>query len=232
VRVLSLGSTSIAAKAIAEDFTKATGHTVTFTIRPPFNIDAELAKSTFDVIVLSVPAMDAHDKAGDIAPNSRLPLARVGVAVGVKPGIPVPDVSTPEKFKAAVLAAKSLAQSDPSAPNTSGAIAGAAFAKLGITEDVKSKTQFGTGPEVGKRVADGGAEMGFLNISEFPAGVQLAGMFPTELQKYTVYEAAVMSKGSKDAAASALVKHLSMSGSMWQTAKLEPWSTYRAPPTQ
>ena len=40
VRVLSVGSTSTAARAIAEQFTQATGHQVSFTIRPPFAIDS------------------------------------------------------------------------------------------------------------------------------------------------------------------------------------------------
>ena len=58
VRVLSVGSTQIAAKAIAAEFERETGHKVTFTIRPPFNIDKELAEKTFDAVILSVPAMD------------------------------------------------------------------------------------------------------------------------------------------------------------------------------
>src|SRR6516165_7743257 len=73
VRVLSVGSTQIAAKAI---------------------------EKTFDAVILSVPAMDSHDAAGDLAPMSRVALARVGVAVVVKEGGFVPDISTPEKLKA------------------------------------------------------------------------------------------------------------------------------------
>ena len=46
VRVLSVGSTQIAAKAIAGEFEKQTGHKVIFTIRPPFNIEKELAEKT------------------------------------------------------------------------------------------------------------------------------------------------------------------------------------------
>jgi len=108
VRVLSVGSTQIAAKGIAGEFEKQTGHKVTFTIRPPFNIDKGLAEKTFDAVILSVPAMDDHDEAGDLVPMSRVALARVGVGVVVQEGGPVPDVSTPEKLKAAVLAARSL----------------------------------------------------------------------------------------------------------------------------
>src|SRR5215470_2578754 len=125
VRVLSVGSTQIAAKAIAAEFEKQSSHKVTFTIRAPFDIDKELAEKTFDAVILSVPAMDNHDEAGDLAPMSRVALARVGVGVVVKEGGPVPDVSTPEKLRAAVLAVRSLTHADPAIPNTSGAIAGA-----------------------------------------------------------------------------------------------------------
>jgi hypothetical protein len=115
---------------------------VTFTIQPPFNIDKGLAEKTFDAVILSVPAMDDHDEAGDLVPMSRVALARVGVGVVVQEGGPVPDVSTPEKLKAAVLAARSLTHTDPAIPNTSGAIAGAALAKLGILDEVKDKTRY------------------------------------------------------------------------------------------
>ena len=79
--MLSVGSTQIAAKAIAGEFEKQTGHKVIFTIRPPFNIEKELAEKTFDAVILSAPAMDNHDEAGDLMPMSRVALARVGVGV-------------------------------------------------------------------------------------------------------------------------------------------------------
>src|SRR5258708_18953858 len=100
VRVLSVGSTQVAAKAIAAEFEKQTRNKVTFTIRPPFDIDKELAEKTFDAVILSVPAMDNHDEAGDLAPMSRVALARVGVGVVVKESSFVPDVSTPPKLTA------------------------------------------------------------------------------------------------------------------------------------
>src|SRR6516165_9911910 len=126
VRVLSIGSTQIAAKAIATEFERETRHKVTFTIRPPFDIDKELAEKTFDAVILSVPAMDNHDEAGDLVPMSRVALARVGVGVVVKAG---------------VLAARSLTYTEPATPNTSGTIAGAALAKLGILDEIKGKTR-------------------------------------------------------------------------------------------
>jgi ABC-type molybdate transport system substrate-binding protein len=71
VRVLRVGSTQIAAKAIATEFEKQTGHKVNFTIRPPFDIDKVLAEKTFDAVILSVPAMDNHDEAADEPRSAR-----------------------------------------------------------------------------------------------------------------------------------------------------------------
>ncbi len=228
VRVLSVGSTQVATKAIAADFEKQTGHHVTFTIRPPFNIDKELAEKTFDAIIISVPAMDIHDKAGDLAPASRAALARVGVGVVVKEGGPVPDVSTPENLKAAVLAARSLTHTDPATPNTSGTIAGAALAKLGVLDEVKGKTRYAALAVGGDLVAKGEVEMGFFNLSEIPKGVTVAGPLPGPLQGYTVYDAAVLSNGSKDEAVAAFVKYLASAPAAvhWAAAKLEPATTY------
>jgi len=95
VRVLTVGSTQVAAKAIAADFEKQTRNQVAFTIRAPFEIDKELAAKTFDAIILSVPAMDNHDEAGDLAPMSRVALARVGVGVVVQEGAPSPTFRRP-----------------------------------------------------------------------------------------------------------------------------------------
>jgi molybdate transport system substrate-binding protein len=228
VRVLSVGSTQIAAKAIATEFEKQTGHKVTFTIRPPFDIDKELAEKTFDAVILSVPAMDNHDEAGDLAPMSRVALARVGVGVVVQEGGPVPDVSTPEKLKVAVLAARSLTHTDPAIPNTSGAIAAAAFAKLGILDEIKEKTRYATLASGGELVAKGEVKMGLFNLSEIPTGVTVAGALPAPLQRYTVYEAAELSKGSMDRGVTAFVKYLASApaAAHWSGAKLAPAETY------
>jgi len=159
---------------------------------------------------------------------SRVALARVGVGVVVQEGGPVPDVSTPEKLKSAVLAARSLTYTDRAIPNTCGAIAGAALAKLGILGEVKGKTRHASLAVGGELVAKGEVELGFFNLSEIPKGVTVAGALPGPLQGYTVYEAAVLSKGSTDQAATAFVKYLASApaAAHWEAAKLEPATTY------
>ncbi len=68
----------------------------------------------------------------------------------------------------------------------------------------------------------------FFNLSEIPKGVTVAGPLPGPLQGYTFYEAAVLSKGSRDKACAAFVKYLASApaAAHWEAAKLEPATTY------
>jgi len=71
---------------------------------------------------------------------------------------------------------------DPATPNTSGAIAGAALAKLGILDEIKGKTRHAALAVGGELVAKGEVELGFFNLSEIPKGVTVAGPLPGPLQ--------------------------------------------------
>ena len=50
------------------------------------------------------------------------PLGRIAVGVGVKAGAAVPDISTPEKFRSSLLAARGVAYADPSAGTSAGKV--------------------------------------------------------------------------------------------------------------
>ena len=62
----------------------------------------------------------------DMADTSRItgttPLGRIAVGVAVKAGAKVPDVSTPQKFVAALLAAKGVGYADPKAGTSAGRV--------------------------------------------------------------------------------------------------------------
>jgi Bacterial extracellular solute-binding protein len=92
-----------------------------------------------DVLVLSRTGIDTLAKQGKIAPGSDFTLAGSGVAIAVKAGAAKPDMSTPQALKGALLKAKSIAYSEPSA-------SGVYFAKLlermGIAEQMKAKTKY------------------------------------------------------------------------------------------
>src|SRR5262249_15075185 len=104
------------------------------------------------------------------------------------------------------------------------AITGAALAKLGILDGIKGKTRHASLAVGGELVAKGEVELGFFNLSEIPKGVTVAGALPGPLQGYTVYEAAVLSKGSTAEAVTAFVKYLASAGlpALGGGATLEP----------
>src|SRR6266446_2935338 len=194
LRVLTVGSTQFAAKAIAEEFSKRTGHHVTFTVTAPFLIEKELAGKAFDVVIVSVPQMEALERSGQLGAGSRLPISRVGVGVVVREGAPAPDISTVESFKRTMLAARSITYSDPAVPNLSGAVAVQALSKAGILEEIKPKARIamlGPGAEL---IIKGEAELGFFNLSEVLPGLRVIGPIPAPLQGYTFYEAALLAR--------------------------------------
>jgi molybdate transport system substrate-binding protein len=63
---------------------------------------------------------------------------------------------------------------------------------------------------VGEAVAAGEAELGIQQLSELMpvSGVEIAGPLPGNLQKFTVFAAAVLSRAHEKQAAAALLAHI------------------------
>ena len=228
IRVLSVGAVQNAVRPLAVDFSKETGHKIVFTVGSPAVVAQKLKDGeTFDAVIVSEPAMDALDKEGIVNPESRVRLANTGIAVAVRAGAPVPNLSTPEAFKEALLAAKSLVYGDPTLPNQSGEKAEQILAKAGILDALKPKLRIVPGQaESQDLIAKGEVEMGLYNLSEIPEskGLKIAGPVPAPLQLTTTYEGALMSDGSVPQAAREFIRFLSDpdARAKWLAAKLEP----------
>ena len=225
LRVLSLGSVQIAAKALAADFTEATGEPVLLTIVAPNEISQKLAGASYDMVICSVPAMEALDQAGALQAGSRSPLSRVGIGVMVREGAPLPDVSTPEAFKQTLLAARSIVHGDPAIPNQSGVVTMRILAKAGILEAIKGKARSANLADGFAMVAKGEVELALFNLVELPAGVRLAGPVPAPLQDYTSYETAVLAKGAAPEVAQAFIKLMisAPARKIWEASSLEAY---------
>jgi molybdate transport system substrate-binding protein len=223
LRVLSLGSVQIAVKALAADFSKTTGDQVKLTIVAPSEISGKLAAATYDMVICSVPAMEALDKAGALRAGSRSPLSRVGIGVMVRDGAALPDVSTPEAFKKTLLAARSIVHGDPAVPNQSGVVTMKILANAGILDAIKTKARSANLAEGFAMVAKGEVELALFNLVELPAGVRLAGPVPAPLQEYTSYETAVLAKGAAPDQAQAFIKLMTSAPArkIWEASSLE-----------
>ena len=114
IRVLSVGAVQNAVRALAADFGTESGHRVVLTFGAPVVVTQKIKDGeVFDAVIVSEPAMDRLDQDGVVNPESRVPLAKTGMGVAVRAGAPLPDLSTPEAFKQALLAAKSVVYGDP-----------------------------------------------------------------------------------------------------------------------
>lgn len=187
-------------------FEKATGNKVKLSSKGGPEINADLKSGAADLVITNTEIVDDLAKNGTVASGGNTLLMISKVAVGVKTGAPRPDVSTPEKLKAALLAAKTVGYSQGS----SGRHFQTVIQKLGIADAVKAKAVIVQGRPVGAALASGEAEIGVQQVAELRpvAGVDVIGELPPELQKHIPYSAGVGAKAKDAATARALVAFL------------------------
>ena len=156
----------------------------------------------FDVAVITPAALDQLAGKGKIAPGTKVELARVAIGVMVRPGAKIPDISTVDAFRQALLDAKSVAYIDPASGGSSGIYLDKLFEKMGVADAVRAKARLKRGGYVADLLVSGDAELGIHQISEIVPvkSVTLVGPLPVEIQNYTVY-AGALSAATKDAAA-------------------------------
>jgi molybdate transport system substrate-binding protein len=227
IRVLAVRAPEVAIRNLAADFAKETGHQVIFTIGSPAVVMQKIkANEVHDAVIVSEPAMDLLDRDGIVNPESRVRLANTGIGVAVRDGAPLPDLSTPDAFKQALLAAKSIVYGDV-LPNQSGEKVEKILGQLGILDALRPKIRIVSGHANSQPlIAKGEIELGLYNLSEIPEGkgVKLAGPVPAPLQLLTTYEGALMSDGSVPEAARAFIRFLASADARdrWIAARLEP----------
>jgi molybdate transport system substrate-binding protein len=208
IHVMSSNALKSVLQELAPQFEKATGHKVTTSFAPAADLKGRIDKGeAFDVAILTAPLIDELVKHSRVAAGTRSDLAKSLVGVAVRKGAPRPDLSSPEAFKQALLAAKSIAYVGTGA---SGAGLRGVFEKLGIAQEMKAKTKLLSGVSAADAVAKGEAELGFTQVSEIlpVAGAELAGPLPAGLEVVTVFTMAGASSARQPEAALAFLRFL------------------------
>lgn len=144
---------------------------------------------------------------GKLRAGSRIPFARSSTGLAVRAGVPKPDISTPEKLKNVLLAAKAVSYS-------AGA-SGMHFVKiikdLGIESAIAAKRVTPKpGELVGAVVARGDADIAVQQISELlpVPGIQILDPLPAELRQSIVYGSSAFAQSVPGTAAQAFVRFL------------------------
>jgi molybdate transport system substrate-binding protein len=162
----------------------------------------------FDVIILSRSSLDRLTEEGEVRPDSRVDLVRSTIGMMVRRGEPRPDISSPEAFGRALVAAEAIGYS-ASASGTY--LSTVLWPKMGIWEKLEPKARRVIGERVAAVVARGDVEVGFQQISEIlpNESVELVGPIPDELQKVTTFSAGILERAHNAEDAKRLIDFLS-----------------------
>jgi molybdate transport system substrate-binding protein len=208
IKVLSTNGVRSALVEMLPEFERATGHKV--------SVDYDTANTLFeriksgetaDLAILTRPTIDELIKQGKVGTGEGKDLARSGIGVAVRAGLPKPDIGSADALKRALLDAKSIAFTKTGA---SGIYFAKVVERLGIEDQVNAKAKVPAGGLVGELVAKGEAEMAVQQVPELLAvpGIQYVGPLPPELQNFTLFCAGVLSGARQPEAAKALVDFL------------------------
>ncbi len=169
-----------------------------------------LEGETADVIILSRPVMDELGKQDKFAPGSIVNIAGTAVALTVRAGAPKPDIGTVEALKQTLLAAKSIVYADPAKGGASGVYFAKVIDRLGIADQLKTKTILVPGAQSADLVAKGEAEIGVGQTSEIVpvAGAEVLGPLPGEFASVTLFTGAIGASTKVPEAAKSLIAFL------------------------
>jgi molybdate transport system substrate-binding protein len=225
IRLLSGGGPQVAVRAIIPEFEGKTGHRVQPTFVHVSVVQQKLtAGEKADLILLPVPLIAAVEKTLPLRSEGRVVLARVGIAVIVRKGATVPDISTPDAVRKMLIDAQSIEV--PPANGPAGAHLARMIEQLGIAEVVRPKLVIKAAIDGGAElVADGKVDLAMQLVSEVQSAkdIVVAGLLPSALQSYVVYGAAIPTYNDKPEPAISLLKFLSAPNKKesWRAAGFE-----------
>jgi molybdate transport system substrate-binding protein len=208
IKVLSSIATKEAYLELVPQFESATGHRVATTWAGTTAIMQRMAAGErYDLIVISSTEFDELIRQGKIVSGSRVDLAKSGIGIAVRAGAPRPDVRSSTALKQALLAAKTVGYTS----GPSGVYMAGLMEKMGIATEMRPKHRgVPSGGAIGTIVANGGAEIGFQQVSELVhiPGIDYIGPLPPDIQCVTVFSCGLQAGASQPDAAKALMAFL------------------------
>lgn len=207
----------IAMRAVIDDivagYEKSSGNKVAVRLSSVGSITDRVQKGEeADVVIVGDQQNDDLQKQGKIAAGSKVAMARVGYGLFVKKGARKPDISTVDALKKTLLAATSITYNDPKGGAPTGAYSTGLLERLGIASELQPRTKFMGSAEGLKAVANGEIELRVGVVSDISspeaAGVELAGVFPEQVQSYSSVAVGILAASKQADAAKTLVAAL------------------------
>ena len=201
---------------LGSKFERATGHKLVSVFDSTGRIVKRIeGGETVDVVMINRGGIERLAMAGKVIADSVTDVGGSIAAVAVRKGAPIPDISSPEAFKRALLSAKSIARPAPAVGGTSGSHITKVLERLGITDEVNAKsvmyndvTKMAGSPA--EMVAIGQAEIALQQLQDLMAvpGIEIVGPFPGELQGTFMFAAAIIASAKETEAGKLLLQFL------------------------
>jgi molybdate transport system substrate-binding protein len=163
-----------------------------------------------DVVVLPRVVLDQVLSDGKIVKGSIINLAQSSVGIGVRADAPKPDIGSADQLKRVLLAAKSIAVTDPASGGVAGVYVVDVFQRLGIAEQLQPKLKLTRGQRNAEFVAKGEVEIAIQLSNEIRIvpGIEFIPL-PAEFARTFVFSAALGSDTKEMSPARAVLQFLS-----------------------
>jgi molybdate transport system substrate-binding protein len=223
IRIFTARALATVLAEIGGDFERATGHKlIVISDLPNGFLRRVNSGEHVDLFISAAAPVDDWIRDGKLVAATRTEIARSGIGVQVRAGSPRPDISTVDKFKRALLDAKSIAYLKVG----SGLYLDGLLERLGISDAIKPKVTRPDTDIVSELVAKGEVELGMTVITQIltTPGVELVGPLPAEIQSHITFVAAVGAESKAKDAASELIAFLKgpRAAAVMQTQGMEP----------
>ena len=193
-------------KELAAAFERASGHKVSVIQVEGDALGQKIASGSADLVTANPPAIEDLVKKSRVIASTVTPFVLAGLGLSVRAGVPKPDISTVEAYKATLLAAKSIGYSR----GCSGTNVAEGIARLGLTGQLKAKTTLTSGGPVADALARGDFEVGIqqTNIMVGVPGTTYVGPLPGSLNKPCPSSVGLLTTSKQPEAARAMIKFM------------------------
>ena len=162
-----------------------------------------------DVMVVTHAMVDWLTADAALRPGTSAALGRVHTGVAVRRGTPLPDESTPQALRAALLAADAVYFPDAER-STAGIHFASVLRQLGIQDELAARLRtFANGASAMRELAGAASArpIGCTQVSEIrdTAGVDLVGPLPHAFELATLYSAALAQRATEPALGSRFI---------------------------
>jgi molybdate transport system substrate-binding protein len=163
-----------------------------------------------DVVVLPRVVLDQLLSDGKIVDGSTINLAQSSMGIGVRADAPKPDIGSTDGLKRFLLAAKSIAVTDPASGGVAGVYIANVFQRLGIAEELQPKLKLTRGQRNAEFVAKGEVEVAIQLSNEIRIvpGIEFIPL-PREVARTFVFSAALASDSKEIESAKTVLQFLS-----------------------